>query len=301
MRDLELNYHHLLYFWTVAREGSIAKACDLLKVAQPTISAQIAALEEHLKQKLFLRVGRNLTLTDVGQIAFEYANEIFGLGRDLVNAVNGRTQGLGLRVTVGVADVIPKLIAYRILEPVFRMDEPVHLVCVEDKPDRLLTELAGHRLDLIITDTQPSPNVKVKVFHHLLGDCPVTFFGTSKLAKAIRPKFPQSLDGQPFLLPTDNTVLRRSLDQWFEQNGVVPQVVAEFADMALLKVFGQAGKGVFAMPSVVDDTICEQYNVEKIGTLTDVREKFYAVTVERRIKHPAVILLSQTARTNLFA
>jgi LysR family transcriptional activator of nhaA len=295
-----LNYHHLLYFWTVARLGSVSRATEELYLAQPTISAQIRALEESLGEKLFTRVGRNLTLTEVGRTVFRYADEIFSLGRELGDTLKGRSVVRPVRFVVGVTDAMPKLVAYRLLEPALRMADPIRLVCHEDKTERLLAELAVHGLDLVLADAPIGPTIKVRAFNHLLGECGVSVFAVSKRASAYRRRFPQSLDGAPFLLPTENTVLRRSLDQWFEAEKIRPLVVGEFEDSALLKVFGQSGTGLFAGPSAIEQEIKQQYGVQVVGRIDALRERFYAISVERKLKHPAVLAISDSARQKLF-
>lgn len=295
-----LNYHHLLYFWVVAREGSIARACEKLYLTQPTISAQLRALERSLGEKLFTRVGRTLVLTEVGQVVFRYADEIFSLGRELTDTLKGRARGRPVRFLVGVVDVLPKLIAYRLLEPALRLTEPVHIVCREDKPDRLLADLAVHELDLVLADAPIGPTIKVRAFNHLLGECGVTIFGTAQLAGAYRRNFPRSLNGAPLLLPTDNTMLRRSLEQWFAAEDIHPLNAGEFEDSALLKEFGQSGAGLFPAPSVIEPEIQGRYGVQLVGRLEGVRERFYAISVERKLKHPAVVAISEAARQKLF-
>lgn len=295
-----LNYHHLLYFWVVAREGSIARASQELRLTQPTISAQIQALEETLGEKLFTRAGRSLMLTDMGRTVFRYADEIFSLGRELLDTLKGRPTGRPIRLVVGVADAVPKLIAYRLLEPALQLPEPVRVICREDKPDRLLVGLAVHELDLVLTDAPVGPTVKIRAFNHLLGESGVTLLGIERLAATYRPGFPGSLNGAPFLLPMENTTLRRSLDQWFEAEGIRPVVVGEFEDSALIKAFGQAGTGLFTAPSVIEAEVRQQYGVEVIGRVEAVRERFYAVSVERKLKHPAVVAISEAARQKIF-
>lgn len=295
-----LNYHHLLYFWTVAKEGSIARACDKLLLAQPTISGQLRALERSVGDKLFVRSGRGLALTETGQTIYRYADEIFSLGRELTDTLRGRPTGRPLRLVVGVADVLPKMISYRLLEPALHLPEAVQIICREDKPERLLAELAVHGLDIVLADAPVGPTVKVRAFNHLLGECGVSIMGTAEVAKSLRKGFPRSLDGAPFLLPTDNTTLRRSLDQWFENNGIRPAVRAEFEDSALLKVFGQAGIGLFVVPTAVEDEVRTQYGARLVGRLEQVRERFYAISVERKLKHPAVVAISDAARQKLF-
>lgn len=294
-----LNYHHLHYFWTVVREGGVTRAAEVLGVSQPTVSAQLAALEKALKQPLFVRAGRGVALTETGQVVHEYADEIFRLGGELEHAVrDGR--GRSPRVVVGAADVLPKIIVYRLLQPVLEAKDGARLVCVEDKPDRLLAELAIHNLDLVLTDAPSPAAVKVKVFHHLLGECGVTFFAAPPVAARLAGKFPKCLDGAPVLLPTDNTSVRRALDQWFAEEGVSPVVRGEFADTALMKVFGQSGGGVFPLPSAVEKDVEELYGVVPVGRADRVRSRFYAVSVQRRLRHPAVVAICEAARQELF-
>ncbi|MBI4517466.1 MAG: LysR family transcriptional regulator, partial [Deltaproteobacteria bacterium] len=214
-----LNYHHLLYFWTVVHEGSVSRAGARLRLAQPTISGQLRALENVLGEKLFRRVGPKLVLTEVGQIAYRYADEIFSLGRELQDTLKGRPVRRPARVMVGIADVVPKMIAYRLLEPALQLEEPVRIICQEDKSERLLTELALHTLDVVLSDAPIGPSIKIRAFSHLLGECGVTFLGAARLARKYRRGFPRSLDGAPVLLPTDNTALRRSLEQWLCPSG----------------------------------------------------------------------------------
>lgn len=295
-----LNYHHLLYFWVVARTGSIARACEELYLSQPTISAQLRALERSLGEKLFTRVGRTLVLTEVGQVVFRYADQIFSLGRELTDTLKGRSPGRPVRFLVGVVDVLPKLIAYRLLEPALRLADPVHIVCREDKADRLLADLAVHELDLVLADAPIGPTIKVRAFNHLLGECGVTIFATAKLAAMYRSDFPRSLNAAPFLWPTDNTMLRRSLEQWFAAENIHPLNAGEFEDSALLSEFGQRGIGLFPGPSVIEAEMQQRYGVRLVGRLENVRERFYAISVERKLKHPAVIAISEAARQKLF-
>jgi len=295
-----LNYHHLRYFWVVAREGGLARASAELRLAQSTVSGQIHSLEHTLGEKLFVRSGRRLVLTEVGRVVYRYADEIFSLGRELQDAVKGRPVGRPLTLVVGIADVVPKLVARRLLEPALKLPEPVRLVCREDKPDRLLAELATHNLDIVIADAPVGPSIRVRAFNHLLGECGVVFFATAELASRYRRGFPESLDGAPLLLPTENTTLRRSLDQWFTARGIRPEVVSEFEDSALLKVFGQTGMGIFPASSVIADQVRDQYRVRVVGRLDEVRERFYAISVERRIEHPAVVAIGKEARQKTF-
>jgi len=294
-----LNYHHLLYFWLAAREGGVSRAAEKLQLAQPTVSAQIRALEESLGEKLFTRAGRNLVLTDVGRVAFRYAEDIFSLGRELLDTVKDRPTGHPLRLTVGVVDVLPKLVAYRLLKPAFSLGSPIRVVCREGKVERLLVELGVHEIDVVLADRPSEPTFKVRAFNHLLGECGVTFLGTEALARAHRRGFPRSLDGAPVPPPTENTTLRRSLEQWFEAHAIRPTAVSEFEDSALLMVFGQAGLGIFAAPSLIEPEIRRQFRVQRIGRTEDVRERFYAISAERKLKHPAVVAISESARQRL--
>ena len=295
-----LNYHHLLYFWLVAREGSLAAASSELRLAQSTVSKQIHQFEDTLGHALFTKSGRRLVLTESGRVVFRYADEIFGLGREMIDTLKDRPVGKPLRVTVGIADVVPKTIAERVLAPAMTLAGPLRLVCREDKQDRLLADLALHELDVILTDAPANPNVKIRAFNHLLGESVVGFFGREDLARKYRRRFPASLTGAPMLLPTENSVLRRSLEQWLEANGIRPNIVAEFEDSALLKVFGRRGIGVFPASMAVAAEIQEQYKVKLIGKVPKVRERLYAVTVERRINHPAVVVICETAKSVVF-
>jgi LysR family transcriptional activator of nhaA len=295
-----LNYHHLLYFYTVAREGSIARACGVLHLTQPTVSSQLRTLEEALGEKLFERHGRGLVLTEMGTLVFRYAEEIFALGRELQEAVQGRPTGGRLGFRVGVAEAIPKLVAYRLLAPALALPVPVRLVCREGDSDRLLADLSLHALDLVLLDAPAGSAVKTRVFNHLLGESGMTIFGIPALARQARRRFPRSLDGAPFLLPGPGTMLRQSLDLWMEREGIRPAVAAEIGDSAVLKTFGGAGAGLFAAPSAVEQDVCRQFQVRVAGRLPAVRERFYAVSVERRLKHPAVVAITQAARTELF-
>jgi LysR family transcriptional activator of nhaA len=294
-----LNYHHLLYFWTAAREGGVTRAAKKLRLAQPTVSEQIKRLEELLGNPLFERKGRSLVLTEFGRTIFGYADEIFSLGRELMDAA--KTQGVGRprRLVVGVADVLPKLIVYRLLEPALRLG--IELVCREDYIDQLLAGLSIHEIDLVLSDSPVGANVGVRAFNHLLGESSISFFAIKTEAARLKRGFPASLDGERFLYPEEQTVLRRSLDQYFEDNGIHPLFAAEFADSALAMSFGQAGAGIFAGPTVIEREIKKQYGVAVIGRARQVRERYYAISGERRLAHPGVLAISQAARRLLSA
>jgi LysR family transcriptional regulator, transcriptional activator of nhaA len=296
-----LNYHHLLYFWTVAKEGSIARACEKLRLAQPTISGQLRLLEETLGEKLFVKQGRGLAMTEVGRVVYRYADEIFGLGRELQDVLKGRPQGRPLRLLVGISDLVPKLIAYRILRPVLTMPESVQLVCDEDTPDRLIAELAEHRVDVVISDSPIAPTIPIKAYNHLLGTSPATVFAAPQLAARYRKNFPMSLDNAPFLLPIQGSSLRRAMEHWFDSQNIRPRLAGEFKDGALMKTFGQAGAGLFVAPTAIEQEIREHYRVVAVGRLDAIVERFYAISIERKLKHPAVVRISETARQELFA
>jgi LysR family transcriptional activator of nhaA len=297
-----LNYHHLLYFWTVAREGSIAKAAKALLLAPPTVHAQIRALEENLGQKLLVRRGRGLVLTDTGHVVMRYADEIFSLGRELVTSVKQRqpAEDRPLRFNVGVLDSVPKTVAKELLKPALGLEQPVHLVVREGKLEPLVAELAIHRLDMVLADHPYHAPSSIRIFHHRLGECGVTFFAAPSEAARLKRGFPKSLDGEPALLPTDNTAMRSSLESWFDSIGVRPRVLAEFEDSALLKVFGSDTGGFFAMPSVAVKALARSHSVRVIGSTEDCLERFFAISAERRLKHPAVLEISRTARSDLF-
>ncbi|NNE18246.1 MAG: transcriptional activator NhaR [Myxococcales bacterium] len=297
-----LNYHHLLYFWTVAHEGSIVRAAKVLRLASPTVHAQIRTLEQNLGQTLLVRRGRGLKVTEAGQVVLGYADEIFSLGRELVTAVKQQQPAADrpLRFNVGVVDSVPKLVAKELLKPALHLDPPAHLVVREGKLDQLVAELAPHRLDMVLAAHPYNAPSTIRIFHHRLGECGVTFFARGPLSAKLKKKFPQSLDGAPALLPTENTAMRSSLESWFESVGVRPRVLAEFEDSALLKVFGSDETGFFAMPSIGVDALARSHSVRVIGATEDCRERFFALSAERRLKHPAVIAISQTARNDLF-
>ncbi|PLX47102.1 MAG: transcriptional activator NhaR [Desulfobulbaceae bacterium] len=295
-----LNYHHLFYFWTVMREGSVTAASAKLSLAQSTVSAQLSKLEENLGAKLFKRVGRTLEPTDMGHLVFRYADEIFSLGREMMNSLKGRPVAGPLSLKVGIVDVVPKLVAKKLLDSTRTLPERVRLICHEGKNENLLAEMALHNLDVVLTDTPLPPGSRIKAYNHLLGECGVSFFGVERLAEPRRQGFPQSLDGALMLLPVAMSTLRGMLERWFEKIGVQPIIIGEFEDSALMKVFGQAGEGIFMAPSIIEKEVKMQYQVELVGRTKDVREKFYAISVERIIKHPAVAAISEAAHEKLF-
>jgi len=296
-----LNYHHLFYFWTAAKEGGVVKASEKLNLAQPTVSGQIKVLEEALGERLFERRGRGLVLTETGRLVYRYADEIFSLGRELMDTLQHRPTGQPLRLNVGVTDVLPKLVAYHLLEPAYHLDQTVRITCHEGKVDQLIGDMALYKLDIILSDAPINPTNRMQAYNHLLGECGVSFVAIQPLADQLRSDFPRSLNQAPFLLPTDNTTLRRSLDQWFEAQNIYPDIVAELEDSALMKTFGQSGKGVVPLPDIIDREAATAYDLRLIGRIASIREQFYAITPDRRLKHPAVIAIAEEARHTLFS
>ncbi len=294
-----LNYHHLRYFWVVAKEGGLRKAADKLHVSQPTISAQIAALEGVLEEKLFRRGGRALALTEAGQRVLSYAEEIFSLGQELLDAAQQQPTARSLRVHIGITDSLPKLLSYEIIKPIFKLDQPIQAVCREGKVADLLSQLAAYRLDIVLADEPAPSSLPIKVFNHLLGECGVTFCAERKLAATLKRKFPQSLTAAPVLLPASNAALRQSLEKWFQAREIRPRLVAEFDDAALMKVAAVDGLGFFAVPSLVVNEAVARYAFQIIGRTEECRQHFYAISAERKLTHPAVLAITSNARVAL--
>ncbi|MCQ8128454.1 LysR family transcriptional regulator [Methylomonas rivi] len=295
-----INYQHLFYFWMVAKHGSITAACDRLHLAQPTISGQLAVFEQAVGSKLFRKEGRKLVLTETGRAVFHYADEIFALGREMTHMLKGRTTERGMRLNIGVSDAMPKLIAYRLIAPILQWTEPTQIQCVEDKTERLLTEIGLHSIDMMLADVPATPASGMRVFNHFLGETKVALFAAPALAARYRQDFPRCLNGAPFLLPTHNTALRRSLDQWFDSRQISPVIQAEVEDSALLKTFGAAGVGLFFSSQAVAGEIQRQYGTEMLGLADGVLERFYAITAQRRLKHPLVSAILAHAQQGLF-
>jgi LysR family transcriptional regulator, transcriptional activator of nhaA len=296
-----LNYHHLHYFWMVAREGGVSRAAEKLHVSQPSVSAQVKRLERALGEPLLERSGRTVVLTEAGRVVYRYAEEIFALGRELRETLRGRPSSGMAQLTVGVADAVPKLVVVRLLEPFTAGAESVRITCVEDRPDSLVARLALHEIDVVFSDAPAAPHVRAKVYDHLLGESGISFFAGPELARRLRRRFPRSLDGAPILLPTRESALRRRLEEWLEAAELRPLVVGEFQDPALLEAFGQVGAAVFPGPTAIEREVCRQYRVSVVGRTDAVRERFYAISVERRLKHPAVVAITAGARRDLFS
>lgn len=294
-----LNYNHLLYFWTVAREGSIIKATAELHLTPQTISGQLKLLEESIGEPLFNRVGRGLSLTETGHMVYQYADEIFTLGAELAaRARSGRTT-VPKVLAVGVVNSIPKLITSRILQPVFDDEPTIRLVCREGALELLLGELAVHRLDLVLSDRPIPAGLSVKAFSHRLGASAIALFARKGATRIHDKHFPQSLNEAPILLPTTENPIRRALDDWFDQQGLSPRLVAEFEDSALMKAYGEAGYGIFPAPIAISDEVESMYHARQIGPALPVEETYYGISPERKLKHPAVLRIIESARRRL--
>jgi LysR family transcriptional regulator, transcriptional activator of nhaA len=291
-----LNYQHLLYFWSVVRTGSLTRACEELALSPPTISAQLRTLEARLGEKLLTKSGRTLVPTEVGRLVYSYADEIFGLGRDLIEALEHRPTRRPLRLVVGIDDVVPKEIAQRLLEPALAMKQPVRMTCREGTLERLSADLAIHEIDVVLSDAPLTQRLNIRAFSHHLGTSAVCWMATPTLAKTLRSGFPKSLDGVPALLPTDDTAIRRALDQWLDEHDVRPILIGEFEDYALLREFARAGHGFAPVPTAMEEQFRRQYNLRRVGAAHPVKAEFYAISVERKIKHPAIAAIVANAR-----
>lgn len=296
-----LNYHHLLYFWTIVREGSVTRAAGTLRLAQPTLSAQIRQLEENLGARLFQRKGRGLEPTEAGRTVYRYADEIFALGQELREALAGRAPGKPLPFVVGVSDVLPKLLVHQLLQPALELPEPVRLVCHEDRMEALVERLFRYELDLVLAEAPLRGQGRGRAFSHLLGACGVDVFGTRALVRRFGKTFPECLHGAPMLLPAEGTALRAHLERWLGQRGLRPVIRGEFDDNALLKMFGKAGEGFFAAPDALSADLGRDHGVVRLGAAEGVRAQVYAISAERRLAHPAVLAIRKAAQEEVFA
>jgi len=295
-----LNFKHLRYFWMVAKTGSIARASEQLHLTPQSISGQLSEFEENLGVALFRRSGRNLVLTEAGQRILSYADEIFSIGNELLDALRDQSVKKSLPFRVGIADSVSKAIAYRLVEPALSINESVKLICREGRLSSLLADLSVHRLDLIIADSPMPTNLNVRGYSHLLGESSLTIFGVRKFSLKLAKNFPLGLNNAPFLLPGEDVAARPKLLQWLETNALRPNVIGEFDDSAMMAAFGQAGAGIFAAPTVIADHICEQYKVQAIGCIEPVVERLYAISTERKLTHPAILAISNAARVDVF-
>ncbi|WP_423199986.1 MULTISPECIES: transcriptional activator NhaR [unclassified Cupriavidus] len=297
-----MNYKHLHYFYQVARLGGVNRASERLHLSPQTISGQIQSLEAALGTPLFAKSGRGLALTDSGRMVFEYAEAIFSIGAELEVAVReSPRRGKPLDFRVGVADAVPKTIACRLIEPATQLPEPVRIVCREWKLDLLLAELALHRLDLVIADAPIPSDVSVRAFNHRLGGSGISFFAAPRLREFCRKPFPACLDGAPMLMPAEESAVGQRLRHWLQARSLTPRVVGECDDSALAKEFGRRGLGIFIGPTVLEKDIEKQFDVRALGATPEVSEEFFAISVERRITHPCVTAITESARNALFA
>ncbi len=296
-----MNYKHLLYFWVTAKAGGVMRAGEQLHTTPQTLSGQIKLLEDWLGRRLFKKAGRNLELTEEGRLALGYADQIFTLGAELEAAVRTARDGKKvLDFKVGVADSVTKSIAYRLLEPALSIAEPVRLICSEGKFPDLLAQLALNRLDLVIADEPMSRRLSVRAFNHPLGGTAMSFFCTPALKVQLQGEFPHCLNGQPLLIPGAQASVRQQLEGWLTRHSLMPRIVGEFDDGALMTAFGREGRGVFIAPSVTEAETLQQFGVEVIGRSEELREDFFAVSVEKRITHPCVVAITDAARAQLF-
>ena len=295
MKNKGMNFRHLYYFWVVAKEGGVTRAAERLGVAVQTISMQLAQLEQDIGKSLLAPKGRRLVLTEAGQMALGYADQIFLLGEQMQEALAEEDLGNSMRLTVGISDSLPKLTAYRLLEAAIKLPKRVRLACYDGKFESLLADLALHKFDVVLTDRPVSSSASLRVFSHPLGECQIMLFGVPALAKRYADNFPACLNGAPMLLPTRNNAVRGRLDQWFERHSLRPDIVGEFEDSALLKTFGRNGLGLFPAPSALLSDIKEQFNAIPAGEIPEVSEQFFAISTELKIMHPAVeAILSAT-------
>ena len=294
-----MNFKHLHYFWWVAKAGGVARASEKLHLTPQTISGQLKLLEESVGEPLFNRVGRGLVMTETGHLVYQYADEIFTLGAELTSRMKTGRVVVPAVLAVGVVNSIPKLIASRILQPVLQSEIPIRLVCREGGLENLLSELAVHQLDLVLSDRAIPSGLSVKAFSHALGSSDIAFFAKKGTTRQYEKNFPHCLDQAPILLPTMDNPIRRALDDWFDREGISPKLVAEFEDSALMKVFGEAGNGIFPAPAAISDEVERMYQCRRIGPDIDVQEKYYAISPERKLKHPSVVKIIENARTQL--
>ncbi|MEJ2620133.1 MAG: transcriptional activator NhaR [Candidatus Thiodiazotropha sp.] len=300
MQNLKLNLKHLRYFWAVASHGTIVQAAEALFITPQTISGQLRELESQVGSELFRKEGRRLILTETGRLVFSYADEMFRLGIELQDMLSGRSQGAVITLKVGVAMVVPKLLAYRVLEPALQMPDPVKLVCHEAPLVDLLADLSVHKLDMVLADSPINPTLNIRAYNHALGESGISFFAAPDDAQRLAADFPQSLHRQNTLMPSSGSSLRRNLEIWFQRQQIEPLVVAEFEDRALMKTFGERGVGVFTSPTAVEQDVIDKYSVEVIGRSDEITENYYVISPERHIKHPAINTITQAAKSDLF-
>lgn len=296
-----LNYHHLFYFWMVAKQGSVTAAAQDLRLAQPTLSAQLKSLERSLGEKLLTKSGRGLVLTETGKIVQRYCEQIFSLGNEMFELIEGRAGTRPELLRVGISDVLPKTLVYRILEPLFALERPPRLVVEERTAERLLADLAIHILDVVISDCPIPPSVNVRAYNHLLGECGVTFLAAPALQRRWGKQFPRSLDGAPLVFPSTAAAVRQELDRWFLDQQIVPLIVAELEDSALMKIFARQGRGIVPVPTPVADEVAQEYSLKAIGRIDEPLQRFYLISTEKRLRHAGIAQLWENARKGVFS
>lgn len=296
-----LNYKHLRYFWTVAHEGSIIKASNKLHITPQTISGQLSLLEKRIGNPLFSRIGKSLQLTETGRLVLNYADEIFDLGRELSDVLRGAPTVGPSEFIVSAASTLPKTIVHKIIEPALHIKQPINLICKEGPVDAILADLAVHKVDMVLSDTPVTSTFSIKAYNHKLGESGLSFFASAALAKKYKKAFPTSLNDAPMLMPTKQYAIRQAVDHWLNQKNIYPQIKGQFDDSALMKSFGQAGMGIFYLPSIIENEVCNMFKVKIIGRTTQVKQIFYAISAERKIKHPAIAAICESAKNDLFS
>ncbi|QYF94410.1 transcriptional activator NhaR [Massilia sp. PAMC28688] len=300
MKQTGINFRHLYFFWVVAKEGGVTRAARRLGLAVQTVSTQLLQLEQSIGKALFMQQGRNLLLTEAGRLALGYADQIFLLGEQMQEALS-EADSVRTRLAVGISDSLPKLTAFRLLESTMKLPKPVRLVCYEDQFEALLADLALHKLDVVLTDRAVRSGTTLRVFSHMVFESGTIVVGAQALAQTYSAGFPASLDRAPFLLPTRNNALRGRIDEWFDMQAVRPDVVGEFEDNALLNTFGRRGAGLFFAPAALEWDLREQFGTSVVGQVPQVREQVYAISNERKIKHPAVEAILSSVHEGVFA
>ena len=300
MQPRFINYQHLYYFWATVHYGGVTKASIKLKLAQPTISAQLKTFEDTFGEKLFQKDGRNLKLTEAGKIAHKYADRIFSIGQELIDVLDGRTSHQHKEFKIGISDVVPKTMAYRLIKPAIKEQNNTTIVCLEDKTERLLAELAIGDLDLVIADRPISHNSNIKAFNHFMGDSSISFLCTANFKKLYQKNFPLSLDNAPMLIPTLESTLRQELEKWFRVKNIKPNILGSFQDSALMKIAASDKKGIIPVPTVVASEIMKEYGLINLGTVKEVKESLYLISLDRRLKHPIILDICSEGQKNLF-
>ncbi|MFK7862219.1 MAG: transcriptional activator NhaR [Granulosicoccus sp.] len=294
-----LNYNHLLYFHTVAREGSVARAAKVLHLTPQTVSGQIKLLEDVIGEPLFLRVGRGLTLSDTGRVVQTYADEIFSVGTALAQRLQSTAEHSTRELRVGIVDSFPKLVACKLLGVTLGSEVPAKLSCKEGKLESLLADLSVHKLDLVLSDRPVPTELNVRAYNHPLGTSKLAFFAPQSWTEDMTRDFPQCLSNVPVLMPDSSSALRRNLDHWFDEMEIVPKIIAEFDDSALMKTFGEAGLGAFPAPEMIASDVIRCFHVQRVGIVEGVTESFVAISPQRRLRHPSVLSIAETAQSLL--